>query len=721
MTDHLAAQFEGQILDAKSAEPVPFATIYVLDHHTGTIADSAGYFSLSGLAGNAMLQVSATGYATLTRSVDLSADGIQAFQLEPSHLKLDEVVVSVPGARLQANSIVSIARSDLDDLKHDVPGSLAEALAALPGVENLSSGSGIGKPVIRGLAATRVVTYAQGVRVENQQWGDEHGLGVADAGIGSVEVIKGPASLLYGADALGGVLYLVDERYANQNTFGGQVYTQFNSSTMGTINHAGFKLNSKGLKWNLFGGISSNADYALPGGEHVFNTRFHEAQWRSALGYSKGRWIGNLRYSFVLSDFGITESDSTVGLSERVVDVPHQRIGHHLVSVENIVQVGRSRLSFMSGFNRNSRREFSEDTLTPGLDMNLVTATMDFKWSVDLRARLRITSGFQGLMQQNQNRGHELLIPDARTADAGLFSVWMWALGRHIDLQVGLRFDCRSIRAFKTETPTQQFPSLNRSFYSVNFSAGGRARWRRVSLRANVASGFRAPTTSELLSNGVHEGTNRHEIGDSTLKSERGLQLDVTAGYETEHFSFFANPYVNRIARYVFLNPTDSVIGGLKVYTYTQANVWLYGAEAGVHWHPHPVDWLHLESTFESVVAQAGDGDPLPLIPAHKVVSTVKAEVQSPRRLRLRIVAIEHVYRFKQDRVAAFEQPTPGYHLINVRAEAELKSKRSRLSFGIGVKNLLNAEYFEHLSRLRSLGLPQPGRSVFATVRVTFE
>jgi iron complex outermembrane receptor protein len=209
-----AQHFKGKVMDMETNEPIPFADVFFVELQTGTSTDINGEFLLDDLLSNKLnVQISFLGYKSTIEQIDLTIIHEKVFYLEPSHIDLEEVVFSVPGGKLQGENVVSIERKSLSELEHSSV-SLTEAISNIPGVEQNTTGTGIGKPVIRGLSGNRIVTYAQGIRIENQQWGAEHGLGVADLGVESVEVIKGPASLLYGSDAIGGVLYFVDERYA---------------------------------------------------------------------------------------------------------------------------------------------------------------------------------------------------------------------------------------------------------------------------------------------------------------------------------------------------------------------------------------------------------------------------------------------------------------------------------------------------------------------------
>ncbi|MBL4861629.1 MAG: TonB-dependent receptor, partial [Crocinitomicaceae bacterium] len=356
-------EFTGTVKDELTNETIAFAKVYFSDMNSGTITDENGVFYLSNYPNKkTSIQISYLGYKTKTLEINFSEIKEMTFFLEISHLTLQEVVVSVPGGKLQNENIVSVDRKKIEELKETSPLTLSEAISTIPGVEQRTTGAGIGKPIIRGLSGNRIVTYAQGMRIENQQWGDEHGLGIGDVGIESVEVIKGPASLLYGSDALGGVLYFVDERYAKQNYIEGFIQTNFQSNTLGTLNNLGLKIHKNKLKWNLFGTYISNADYQIPNGERVYNTRFEEKNFKTSFGYSKKNWISNLRYSFLQDRFGITEEDSIYSSSkERVSTLPFQTIDNHNLSWDNTIFTRDSKLNMVLGYTGNRRKEFEDD------------------------------------------------------------------------------------------------------------------------------------------------------------------------------------------------------------------------------------------------------------------------------------------------------------------------------------------------------------------------
>ncbi len=597
---------------------------------------------------------------------------------------------------------------------------LAEAISGIPGVEQSTTGTGIAKPVIRGLSGSRIVTYAQGIRIENQQWGDEHGLGISELGIEGVEVIKGPASLLYGADALGGVLYFIDEKYTQHNQIEGNAGSAFFSNSLGTYNQLNFKLHKNGLKFNVFGGYASNADYRIPGGERVVNTRFGAKSFKPSWGYNAKKWITNLHYSFLQNDFGITESAEYASPTSHKMQLPFQKVVQHTLSLDNTWYLGDSHLNLILGFGQNHRGEFENDKNKAVLDMKLRTFTYDLKWySAPVKEKLSIIAGAQGMNRHNKNFGSERLIPDAITNDFGMFSIFDFDLG-YFRLQAGLRGDFRKISTKGYQSPVANFPVFNKTYGSFNYSAGGVYDPNKITVRLNLSSGYRTPNTSELLSNGVHEGTQRYEIGNTGLVSEYSTQFDFAVDFHTDHARVYLNPFYNHINNYIFLMPVNSVIDGVPVYRYTRSSSKLYGGEAGFHLHPHWVHWLHISSDLSMVLAEDNAGNPLPLIPATRISSMLKAELHPKGKFRVTEIYIQDIYKFAQKRTGTFESPTPAYNLVNLGANMEILTKGKPLEISAGIKNLFNIRYIDHLSRLKTLGIPNPGFNMYIGLKFGF-
>ncbi len=711
--------FTGTVIDKESNQVIPYAQVYFVDLKTGTTTDENGIFKIEHFnQKNIHIQISFVGYKIIDEIVNIDTTKEKTFYLEQGHFDLEEVIVSAPKGRLQGENIVSIEHKKITELQQTSPLTLAEAISNIPGVEQTTTGAGIGKPVIRGLSGNRIVTYAQGIRIENQQWGDEHGLGVGEVGIESVEVIKGPASLLYGSDALGGVLYFIDERYAKHNTVGGFAQTKFLSNTLGSINNVGFKIHKGKLKFNLFGAYSSQADYQPPNFGRVFNTRFDDKNIKSSFGFNTKNWISNIRYSYLQNNYGIVEDAIFTNSTQRKFILPFQTIDNHNLSFENIIFTGNSKLNLTLGYTNNYRKEFENDSNNQALSLKLNTFTYNLKWySPTYKNRFDFIVGSQGMAQDNKNNGEEILIPDATTTDYGAFVLGNLNFDK-LQLQGGIRADYRQIDTKQMVTDEGSFPAINNSYKGLTFSGGAVYKMDKTKLRVNISSGFRAPNTTELLSDGVHHGTNRYIKGDVNLKNENATQLDFSFDYQYEHFSFSVNPFYNAIQNYIFLSPTEIVINNSPEFEYLQTNAFLYGGELGFHYHPHKIHWLHLENNLSTVIAEDRNGYPLPLIPQTKINSTISAEISNKGKVQLKNVFVQHIYKFKQNKTGLFETATNDYSLINIGLNLEIETKNNPIEITTGIKNLLNTKYIDHLSRFKTLEIPNQGINFFIGIKV---
>ena len=719
----------GTVFNSATNEAVPYAMVYIVEIESGTVADSAGSFTIRNFPSSQVtLRVSAPGFTTFSETYTHKQGIRKEIMLSPIHIHLDEVVVSTPFGRLQHETVTNVETRRLSELNRIPSTTLGEAISTIPGVYVSTLGVGIGKPVIRGLSGTRIVTYLNGLRIENQQWGDDHGLGVTDVGIESVEVIKGPASLLYGSDALGGVMYFVNQPYAKLNRFESYYQTRFESNTLGNTSEMGFKFNRDGFKINLFAGQSVHADFMLPNGKRVLDSRFSSTTVKSSIGYNKKNWVGNLHYAFLKSYIGIpghSHQDSLYAELFHTTEVnwlktlPYQDITNHYFSFENKLYFGKSQLEIILGNTNNHLREYEEKVTIPGIDLSLNNSVYNIKWRTDVSKKIQAIIGSQGMYQVNQNgsKAEEILIPDNTTTDAGIYGLLQLDLRKWI-FQGGARFDNRAIAT----DPVGGFEVFSHTYQSYNYAAGLSYSTDSIVLRFNFSTGFRAPHSSELLSNGVHHGTFRYTIGDTELATENAMQADFSMGIRYDHLEITFNPFFNQVENYIFLNPTDSVIDGYHVFTYTQAGkAQLFGGDLALHMHPHIAHWLHIQTSFSYLYGQYDNGLPLPLIPQTRLNSQLKFELHSDRKFSISDIVIQHSLYFQQDRTSSFETETPAYNLVHAGINMTLETKGQPVYIGFGVKNLLNTSYFDHLSRLKQIGLEHPGVNGYLSVKYNFE
>ncbi|WP_313113814.1 TonB-dependent receptor [Aequorivita sediminis] len=711
----------GTIISKNSNEPL-LATVYIPQLEKGTTSDFDGNYIVNNIPdGNYNVVYSALGYATVSKKI-LFTKGktiTKAIQLEESAVEMEEVIISTPFHKLQSENVMKVERVSTESLNASGAVTLAEGIKNIAGVDVISTGVGIGKPVIRGLSSNRVLTYTQGVRLENQQFGDEHGLGINEAGIESVEVIKGPASLLYGSDALGGVLYLNPEKFARSGETHGDLNSTYFSNTLGTSTNLGLKTSGEKLSFLARGSYSSFSDYKTGADYRVTNSRFNEKDFKTGLQYLGNQFKSTVRYNYNRSNIGIPEEIGAQTQSKDL-ELPFQEVDNHIISLDNTIFFNNSSLDVKAGYLFNDRREFEDDQSTAALRLKLSTFNYDVKYHLPELGKFETIVGLQGMFQNNKNEGEEILIPDAKTTDIGVFATTHFHLDQ-IDLQAGIRFDSRKIDSEAARNPLEEdfIPALDKNFNSFAAALGAKINlFEKISGRLNLASGFRAPNLAELTSNGVHEGTNRFERGNHDLKSEQNFQTDLAIEYRNEHIEIFANGFYNAVNDYIFISPTDEVIDETPVYDYLQGNASLYGGEFGFHLHPHPLDWLHFESSFETVTGKLKDDNYLPLIPANSLQNTFRIEFEDGETRKLSSVFITLKNTLDHKNTGNFETKTGGYSLLSAGVESSFKLNNVMMKLAVSGTNLTDKQYVSHLSRFKPDGIFNIGRSVNIKLKV---
>ncbi|GAA3788130.1 TonB-dependent receptor [Corallibacter vietnamensis] len=728
---------KGQLTDSQTSEPIGYVNVYLPQLEKGTYTDENGFFELKNMpSGNYKIVYSIIGYETQSQTVSIPVETVLSIKLMPTAIEMEAVIISTPFHKLQSENVMKVEHETVADLQRNGATTLAQGITSIPGVESITTGASIGKPVIRGLSSNRVLVYTQGVRLENQQFGSEHGLGISDTGIESVEVIKGPASLLYGSDALGGVLYLNPEKFAQQNTATGDVNGTYFSNTQGYKAGAGYKSSGEKFKMLFRGSLTEHADYNTEN-YRVTNTRFREQDFKAGLGYQSTQFKTEFRYNVNNSKLGIPE-EIGVQNTEKAPLLPYQEITNHVFSSKSTVFFDNSSLEINLGYIYNDRREFedehhhhedeehehehehehddhadedhdeeeshdehNEEDLHPALQMKLKTFNYDVKYHLPTLGKFETIVGVQGMHQTNTNYGEELLIPNATVNDFGVLATSHIHFDK-VDVQLGARYDNRKISVEN---------GIDRDFNSFNGAIGFKTDiTKNITARLNLATGFRAPNLAELTSDGVHHGSNRYEIGNSELDNEQNFQTDLALEYKSEHLELFVNGFYNVVNDYIYLSPNGTVIDGAAAYDYVQNDAKLYGGEIGFHLHPHPLDWLHFESSFETVTGKQNNGLYLPLIPANSINNTIRVEYDT-NWFQNGYAFVKLQSTFKQSNVGYFETPTDGYNLLSAGLGGTIQVFKNDLTISVSGNNLTDKSYINHLSRLKNDGIFNIGRN----------
>jgi len=625
------------------------------------------------------------------------------------HLQLNAVVVTGLTGDVHLREVAApISVIEPIDLQARASTNIIGAIAREPGVSQITTGGAISKPVIRGLGYNRVVVVNDGIRQEGQQWGDEHGIEIDGASVHSVEILKGPASLMYGSDAMAGVLIFRPAPVAPMGTVRGSISTEYQTNNGlfdYSLNASG---NQKGLVWDVRFSDKYAHAYRNSVNHWVANSGFSERAASGMIGLNRKWGYSRLKLSYYHLTPGIIEGEEEGPIGYKP-GLPFQHVYHYKAVLDNTFRIGEGRLKALLGWQMNRRQEFEESADEYGLYFLLNTLNYDIKYQRDAQAGWKYAVGVNGMLQSSENKGEEYLIPDYRLFDAGLFGTASKELGSWV-LSGGLRADVRLLHSLPLE---ERFADFSRTFPGVSGSLGAvRSFGDNVHLRINLSRGFRAPNLSELASNGEHEGTLRYEIGNQNLKPEYSLQgdlgLDFSSKYVSGQFALFAN----RIDNYIFLSKTAE--GNPPVFTYTSGNARLFGLEAQAD--IHPIHSLHLGSTFSYVNGKQIGGTWLPMIPAPRLVTECKYEFSHGGHLfNNAFVAIELDWNARQDHFYAVdgtETATPAYALLNMSAGTDIVIKgKKRASVYLLADNLTDAAWQSHLSRLKEVGIYNMGRN----------
>ena len=625
------------------------------------------------------------------------------------HLKLNELVVTgVTGDTKLKHSTAPISIVSGKELRQTSSTNIIDAIAHQPGVSQITTGSGISKPIIRGLGYNRIIVMNEGIRQEGQQWGDEHGIEIDPHNVNSVEILKGPASLMYGSDAMAGVLILHGSPIQPEGEMKASVSTEYQTNN-GLFDYSlNFAGNQKGFVWDVRFSDKYAHAYKNKYDGYVPGSQFSERAGRLMLGVNKHWGYSHLTWTTFHQTPSIVEGerDEVTGELECATDnvktyskaLPFQQIKHYKAVWDNSLNLPKGWLKAIIGYQQNRRQEFEDDADEYELYFKLHTVTYDLRYLSQEFGGWKMAGGINGMWQQSLNLGEETLIPEYKLFDFGAYATVSKALD-NLTLNGGLRFDNRHL-----DYHTRNFSGFTGSIGAV-WNAS-----EHLNLRLNLARGFRAPNMSELGSDGVHEGTLRYEIGNPDLKPEYSWQADLGLDFTSQYVSAQVALFANRIEHYIFAQRIDEVIEeGFRTYEYTQGNARLLGFEAGVDFHP--IHSLHFQNTFSYVDAQQlhvdADAKYLPMTPAPRWTSELKYELShhGHKTLNNAFVALGLECNLPQNhyyKVDDTETRTPGYALLSLSAGTDLNIRKKKVAeFYIMAENLLNKAYQNHLSRLK--------------------
>jgi len=664
----------GTITDKADKSPMPGVTVAIPDLKVSTITNIDGKYTLVNVPnGVYLVQYTSIGYGTITRSIDFSKPSVVDVQMQASTIETSEVIITgvSKATELKRNPVpmVAVSKAFLDE--RSASGNVIDEIANLPGISAVTTGPNISKPIIHGLGYNRVITLMDGIRQEGQQWGDEHGIEVDQNSIDRVEVIKGPASLTYGSDAIGGVVNLISPPAVPEGKILGSVQGIY--GTNNGLYNGSFRLqgNTGAWTWGTIISAKGAEDYQNQHDGRVWATNFEEKDARINLGLNKSWGYSHFNASLfddlqAIPDGSrdsisrkftkqITEADlfrpivSNAELNSYGIPVLHQHVQLYRIYNNSNFNLWGGNLIFNLGYQYSHRREYTHptDATIPGLNLQLTTYTYDVKYTFNIADTYETTIGVNG-MYQNNTLGYstDFPIPAYHQFDIGPFIAIKKTFGK-LDLSGGIRDDSRTFNGqaayvnngttyptlYTGPNPTgtagitQQFAALNKVFTGTSGSFGATYNFSdQFLMKGNIARGFRAPSIAELSANGPDPGSQIYHVGNSSFKPEFSTQEDIGAFLTLPNVSASVELFTNNIQNYIFqeqiLDASGNAIrvdadgtidptGQYSKFTYVQSHARIEGGEASLD--IHPTKWLHFENAMSLTYGtNLGNGGKVP-------------------------------------------------------------------------------------------------------------
>ena len=731
----------GKITDAGTGKALAGATIYFADLRVGASADADGNYKLPYVpSGSYIAEISYLGYSSIAEMVVINGDTKKDFTLGSTAAEQTNVTVTgVSKATSIKRTPIPVTIVSKTYLNRMTASNLMEAISHQPGISTVTTGPAISKPVIRGLGYNRIITINDGIRQEGQQWGDEHGIEIDEYSAQKVEILRGPASLMYGSDALAGVINIITNVPVADGTIKASLSGSMNDNNNQHGAFASLAGNVDGYNWNLYGSFKKAGDYSNVNDGRVLNSRFREGNFGGYVGINRSWGYSHFLFSKYDQKPGLVEGERDANgkfilyagtpyeftpgddvLKSQNLLIPYQHIQHKKFALDNSFNIGTGRLTAIIGYQQNQRQEFGniDAVTTPGLWFDLKTINWNIAYHLKEKNGYKTSFGVTGMRQVNKNKGTEFLIPEYSMFDMGAFWYTQKQIANKLSASGGIRFDYRNLNSKELmDGADKKFTAFEKSFSNVSGSAGISYDFtKEITLKANAARGFRAPGIPELAANGEHEGTNRYEIGNNNLKSETTFQFDGGVEINSSHFNLTVNGFYNNIQHYIFYGKllshtgADSLTNGTTSFKFNQQNATLSGFELSFDLHPHPFDWLHFENTLSLVRGRFGkavDGTRnLPLISPARFLSELRAEFPH------QVENMPNFYvKLEMENVAAQNNPftgygtetsTNGYTIFNLGFGTDLSFEGHKLcSINIAMNNLGDVAYQSHMSRLK--------------------
>lgn len=762
----------GVVHDAGS-DPLTNSQVLIRGQQSvNTLTNENGEFVVENLpAGKYVLRITHLGFEPYAEDIQITSDQSIVVVLQKSKKLLQEVVVISDGYNLlKKRETRSTETAGREFIRENNQGSLMQTLKRLPGVQSIGIGSGQSKPVIRGLGFNRVVVTEHGIKHEGQQWGADHGLEIDQFAQDKVELIKGPASLMYGSDAIAGVINLKQNGIPGKNTM--DIRLDMTGKTNNDLLGGSAFLAYRKNKWFFTSRVTlmDYADFKVPADSvdiysfrvplfenRLRNTAGNELNYHFSTGIVQRHWSTRLFASYLTQQSGFFANAHGLeprrvnmdifDRSERDILFPRQTVDHFKIIHQTYVSLPWSDMRAEMGYQNNLRREYSTYTehgfmpplfpdslgsipeLEREFDKKILSGNL--RWRMKNWGRHSFTFGLNADYHQNEIAGRNFIIPSFRQWSTSVFVLDQWHINDNWRSNAGIRFDHVNL---DTESYADWFPSqgdflerasqLNKSFNSLTGSVGAVYNKNGFLLKANLGNSFRVPTAKELAANGVNYHHFSFEKGDSTLQAERSYQFDMGLEYSEPLWNFRLSPFVSYFPNYIYLNPSflyDYNYGaGNQVFNYTETEVFRVGSEVSVFYQIHPAIRLGIsgEYLYSEQLSGGKKGFTLPFSPPSSFLSQVDWSVG--RLWFLKQVTLSADWRMTgaQNSIVPPEKPTDAWHVFSFATGGKFQSSHFSFDWRFRVNNVFDRFYQDHTSYYRLIGLPEAGRNFLLSIHI---
>ncbi len=758
----IAQSLKGTVIDSAGGQPIPGAVVSIPELKLAATTDAQGKFEIDNIPNRTYeIQIQILGYATLDKQVTVNGNCICNCKMGSSCCMTNEVVITSLGNITNTQrSPIPVTLVTHDAMLQNSYSTVVDAISAQPGVNMTTEGPGTAKPQINGLGFDRVLVLTDGLRQEDFQWGDDHGILIDPYSIYDAEIIRGPASLQYGASAEAGVISFKTQPFAEEGTTEGSVLTEYQTNDGYIGASADIGGNHNGFAWDLRASNEDAHDYWDPKDGYVWGTAWRQENVRLTLGLTRTWGYSRLSLSVLERRIEVPDGnrDSTgrfmynypqngqqyPGNADFMSYNPTIALDKNLGEIQawwqNSFNVGRGNLEIDAGFTKSIHHDIDSGTVG-SCNMEVMDIPYSLKYqAVGDKTELKLTTGINGTYEFMNNYAEpptpyigDFEIPDYTDFQAGGYAI-LEKDYKNLTISGGMRYDYnnfigQSMYLINAGTPEQQvvpssaagaelqFPSFNNTYTGPSGSIGASYQLPDNNyIKMNVSKSFRAPTIDELTSNGVNIGVNAFQQGNMNLKAEEGYQFDLAYGNNGRDVSYEADGFCNLINNFIFPVRVqskvagDSMLDGVPYYEYIANKAIIAGVSGYFNIHPANARWMEIDNNFTYIYSyfpnQTDSTQHIPWTPAPRLTSEVKIKFTDRRTSVLK----SSYFEFGVDKNWAqndiysalySEIPSLAYTLFNAGAGTSFVNPRTGrviCSLFVNCTNLLNTGYADHLN-----------------------